>query len=288
MRAWVRNGSLRLVDKPVPALRRPLDVRVRVILAGLCRTDLAVARGELSVKEPIVLGHELAGRVDEASSRTGFRPGDPVAVDPRLSSTDGAGLLGVDEDGGFAEYVIISSDRLLRIPDGMTWPRAAYLEPLAACLSVLRADLLPHHRIYLSGGGRIAELTRRALRDRGFERFVEDFADVSIETGGTRASLAKACAATRPGGLVILKSRPPQPVLIDLAFAVARELRFQAVGYGSFEEALTLLRSGAPFVDDLLGAIHPLEDFTQLLTADEQKKVFLSPYPEEARRCVGS
>src|SRR5204863_1777314 len=65
MRAVVRRGSAVALERlPVPELVGPDDVRVRVAVAGLCRTDLLVAAGKLPSADPVVLGHEFAGTID--------------------------------------------------------------------------------------------------------------------------------------------------------------------------------------------------------------------------------
>src|SRR5579871_1690920 len=69
MKALVREGgqvSVQLMPKP-----RLLDARsvlIRVTLAGLCRTDLYAAEGRMKVCDPLVLGHEFCGIIDEVGS----------------------------------------------------------------------------------------------------------------------------------------------------------------------------------------------------------------------------
>src|SRR5262245_28923258 len=85
MTALVRHGSwvgLRQLPRPRPG---DGEVLVRVVVAGICRTDLHVAAGLLPAADPVVLGHEFAGVVEAAGSRVeGLRRGDRVAVMPVL------------------------------------------------------------------------------------------------------------------------------------------------------------------------------------------------------------
>lgn len=250
-------------------------MRVRVVLSGVCRTDVAIARGQLACVEPRVLGHETAGLVEAIGPAVrGLRVGDRVACLPRV---DGA-RLGVERDGGFAEALVVPERGLVRIPPELDWRRAAFVEPVAACLAVGRAPLSGKVRVV--GAGRIAELTRRVVRALGHDEAAgaDGVADVVVETGGTDASLAEALSHVRDGGTVVLKSRPAAPLRLDVADAVTRELRLVGVGWASFEDAFDLLARGLP-VADLLGEVLPLEAFDALLGADEATKRFLAPEP---------
>jgi len=281
MRAWWRDGELRFGRRPRPELAAADDVCVRVVIAGVCRTDVAVAEGRLACAEPCVLGHEIAGVVEAVGpSVRALAVGDRVACLPRVD----AARLGVDRDGGFAELLVVPERALAKVPADLAWRRAAFVEPTAACLAVKHAPL--EGRVCVLGEGRIAALTRRVVEALGHERvdLHEDerrAVDVAIETRGTAESLAQAMACVRDGGLVVLKSRPVAPIAFDVADAVSRGLRFHAVGWAAFDEAFALL-STLP-VDDLLGDVRPLEAFGELLAAREDTKVFVAPDVAVAR-----
>lgn len=82
MRALIREGgTLAVAEIPVPEIRRPGDVVIRVLVAGICRTDLHVAQGRIPSANPITLGHELCGVIADASSAR-VAVGDLVTVDP--------------------------------------------------------------------------------------------------------------------------------------------------------------------------------------------------------------
>lgn len=279
MRAWWREGRLQFGFRPEPQLTRDDEVRVGVRLVGICRTDIAAARGRLSCLEPCILGHEVAGVVMAvgASVRT-VAVGDRVAVRPFV---DGA-RLGIDRDGGFADALVVSERALALVPACLDWRHAAFVEPVAACLAVRHAPLDGTVRVI--GQGRIADLTRRVLVAIGANLSDEAWVDVAIETGATAESLAEAMAAVHDGGLVVLKGRPAAPIAFDVALAVQRQLRFQAVGWATLEEAFELLMKLD--VSDLLGEVHPIEAFGDLLDADETVKRFLAPDPAAVIPCA--
>lgn len=286
-----------LTSRRVPA-PGPGEARVRVLLAGICRTDLHAADGLLGVIEGRVLGHELVGEIESAAEGCPFRPGTRVTATPLLPCGVCEGceagrpclrphMLGVDRDGAFAERVLLPWRALHEVPAPLSARRAAYTEPMAASLAVLKAPIDPSQRGLLLGKNRIAELTRRVLEARGFRRLTQlaqgeevprDAFDFAIETAATAETLDALLRAVRPGGCVVLKSRPPAPVPLDVALAVRRDLRLCAVGYGSFAEALRLL--GELPVDDLLGEVFPLERFAEAFAkarGSESAKLFLAP-----------
>ena len=281
-----------------PHLRRG-EVRLKVLAAGLCRTDLLAGEGLLGVAEGRILGHEIAGEVIEAPG-TSLRPGTRVAINPilpctacRMCAVDPARCLhprtlGLDVDGGFADQLVVPAHAVLPVPQDMNPTYAAFVEPVAASMAVLKAGLRRGTRGLVFGHGRIADLTHRVLRAHGFEGVVRsssleleaggyDFAVETVPSGRVLAALLKALA---PGGTLVLKSRPSEPVPIDLGLAVQKELTLRAVRHGDFPAAIALLHSGRLQVDDLFGPRFPLADAEAAIArarASEDSKIFLVP-----------
>lgn len=269
MKALIREaGGVRLVDVPAPELRGD-DVIVEVICAGICRTDLAVARGTIASADPITLGHELCGRVI-----AGPGVGDLVTADPRISD----GFLGIDLHGAFAERVRLPAASVWKLPAGIDPRVGAYVEPLAAALAV-PAIYQPGHWV-IAGSSRFSKLVGVALEadpipTRSFEidALRPNAFDVGVETSGTADEIAALVDAIRPGGMLIVRSRNGRlpPLEID------KRIRTCVVDYGSFELAVELIGSLA--IDELLGDSYPLarfEDAFAAATASEARKVFLT------------
>ena len=317
MQAIVRDGSGVTLRETARPTRRSDDVVVRVAACGICRTDLRVARGLIGGRSPLILGHEIAGVVEDVGAAARVRPGARVAVMPAIScgrcadcarATSGSGpwavcpehrMLGVDLDGGFAEYVVVPDRSVYPIPDTMAFRTAAFAEPVAAAMAVLRAGLREGDRGLVIGGGRIAALTRRVLQAAGFtfleggnsdETAGEPAAvagqDFAIETAGTADGLAAAVAAVRRGGTVVVKSRPAAPIAFDVVAALRKEITVRVVAWAPLAAALDLLASGRLPIDDLLGEIFPLAGFEaafRAAEAAEARKLFLAPVPEAVR-----
>jgi L-iditol 2-dehydrogenase len=278
MRALVRRGTVELASRELP---RPAEgeVLVAVKSAGICRTDVYVADGALAVEEPRVLGHEAAGVVASAHER--FAVGTRVAINPVLARDR---MLGVDLDGTFAEYACVPASAVHRVPEALSWQAAAMAEPVAAALGVLRAPIDRRGRGAVFGAGRIADLLVRVLETAGFEpqrwEHVEEAPrDLDWVVEARASSLDAMIRALRPGGTLVLKSRPPSPVALDVALAVRREITIAARGWGSFDEAVEWLATGRVRVDDLVGEIFPLERFEdafEAARAGERRKVFFT------------
>ena len=88
MKAWIlekqasiEERPLKLVEVPTPHARDD-EVRLRVLVCGVCRTDIHIAEGDLPLrKSPIILGHEIVGVVDEVGEKVErFRIGDRAGV----------------------------------------------------------------------------------------------------------------------------------------------------------------------------------------------------------------
>lgn len=308
MRAVVKQGrSVRVCRVPVPE-PGPGEVLIRVEVAGVCRTDVFVARGKLACADPVILGHEFAGVVAAGGPGDhGFAPGDQVVVMPAIPC--GACLrcaggmpeccphhqfLGVGRHGAFAEYIAVPAQVVHHLPQALSFREGAYAEPVCASLAVLKASIQPGERGLIYGDNRIAELTKRVLSTAGFPAVEKhrmdssvlletDAYDFVIETQPIARAFDEMIRVLRPGGRLILKSRPPAPVAIDLAAALRKEVVFEAVSYVPFSESLEFLTRHD--LADLLGEPRPLDDFADVFAIDdvgENLKSFLSPCPGDA------
>ena len=281
------------------------SVVISVALAGLCRTDVFVAEGRIPCRSPdLVLGHEFAGTVETASPKSGFTAGTRVTVMPilpcgtchlcqngRQISCQHTTMLGIDHHGAFSEFIRVPASSVYRIPDQLSFRHAAYSEPVAAALSVMKSGILPHEKGVIYGDNRFGQLIHRILIAHGFEN-VEIFNpatatsvpdslyDFAVETLATTDTMRDLFRMIRVGGRIVLKSRKHEPVGIVLAEAVRREITLSAVNYGPFADAIDLMATGRIVVDDLLGDEYALEDFGSVFERSkthEERKVFFNP-----------
>ncbi|HET7517297.1 MAG TPA: zinc-dependent alcohol dehydrogenase family protein [Actinomycetes bacterium] len=193
MRAWtvdhpgpIAGGPLQLVWRPIPE-PGPHQVRVRVLVCGVCRTDLHLAEGDLAPKRPgVTPGHEVVGRVDRLGPETSrFGIGDRIGV-AWLGSTDmicrfclrGAENLcldprftGWDRDGGYADYLLVDERYAYALPEVFSAEQAAPL----LCAGIigyraLRQAAVPHGgRLGIFGFGGSAHLVAQVALAEGTE-----------------------------------------------------------------------------------------------------------------------
>ncbi|MDG9709472.1 L-idonate 5-dehydrogenase [Streptomyces sp. DH10] len=192
MRAVVAHGAgdLRLEERPIP-VPGPGEVAVDIRYGGICGSDLHYWRhgavGEFRLREPLVLGHEIVGRVREAGPGTQAPPpGTPVAVHPlascgrcrqclsgRHNTCLDTGYLGSAArnphvQGGFADVLVVPAERVLPLPEGLDLRLAAVAEPAAVAWHAVRqAGEVRGKRVLVTGAGPIGCLVVAALRAAG-------------------------------------------------------------------------------------------------------------------------
>jgi D-arabinose 1-dehydrogenase-like Zn-dependent alcohol dehydrogenase len=119
--------AIRQVPVPEP---EPGWVRIKVKSCGVCLTDLHMLAGELRGPHrqtgELTLGHEIAGEIDTLGAEVeGWEPGDRVAVS-LLHYVGGVEYtVGVDFDGGWADYLVAPASTLVRIPDSLSFEVAS-------------------------------------------------------------------------------------------------------------------------------------------------------------------
>jgi threonine dehydrogenase-like Zn-dependent dehydrogenase len=206
MRAVVCSGhelSVQEVPDPVPARGQLV---LEVLRCGICGSDLhardhaddlADVMDELSydgfmrAATPVVLGHEICGRVVESRWR-GFSPGDVVVSFPLVRAGGTVRLTGLDPaaPGGYAERVLVEGAMSLAVPDGLAPDVAVLTEPLAVALHAVRRGEVGRRDVaVVLGCGPVGLAVVALLKARGVRTVV-----ASDPSPGRRA-LASACGA---------------------------------------------------------------------------------------------
>ncbi len=244
MRAVVydRPGEFEVREVPVP-VPGPGEVVLRVLVAGVCGTDLHLHVGEFGPTYPLTPGHEVAGEIAELGvDVTSLTVGDRVTMDNTracghcvecrrgrpVSCLFGLAQ-GVNAPGGFAEYIVVDANRCFLTND--MDPEVAVLAEPAACvvrgMDVL--DLQPGSRVLLFGAGPTGLLLTQLLVQSGA-------ADLTVAAPSKhKLELARSGGADRT-------------VLID-----------RARPEGSIAELRDLAGDGFDVVVDATGAVSVLE-----------------------------
>jgi L-gulonate 5-dehydrogenase len=173
-------GKLEFTDIADPVISDD-QVLVKVTYAGICGSDQHVFKGDFHPRSklPLIQGHELCGKIASVGAIVdGYAAGDRVVVDPiiycgecpacRLKHYPACrtlSLLGIDRNGGFAQYVTASPSMLYKIPEKISDEHAALVEVLAigfhACS---RARVKQGDSIAIYGAGKVGQCILQAAR----------------------------------------------------------------------------------------------------------------------------
>jgi L-idonate 5-dehydrogenase len=199
-------GDLRIDDRPDPR-PGPGEVLIAMEWGGICGSDLSYwkhgASGTAVLQHPLVLGHEVAGRITELGAGvSGYEIGQPVTVHPAELVGDcrlpariagrtnlhpqvryfGSAAFDPHTDGGFAQLRPVPAHQVRALPDGVSTEHGALAEPLAVALhAVNRAGDLRGREVLVNGAGPIGALVVAAAKHRGADHVVAaDLADSAL------------------------------------------------------------------------------------------------------------
>lgn len=209
MKAAVFKGAgkplqVQTIPDPTPGDRQLI---VEVAYCGICGTDLHSTReGPAMLPCDSVLGHEFVGEVAELGRglQSSWERGDRVCALPFIScgaceaclagrpfECQGIGCIGIDQPGGFAQYVATSECNTLKLPDQLAMHDAALIEPLAVGLHAVRVGgVKAGQRVLITGAGPIG------LAVALWARFMGARDVVVSEPAAERRNLALAMGAT--------------------------------------------------------------------------------------------
>jgi threonine dehydrogenase-like Zn-dependent dehydrogenase len=288
----LEDDKLKLVDTAIP--RRDGEALVRTTMAGICNTDVEIARGYADFRG--TLGHEFVGVVEESSDRSqiGRRVVGEINVgcgqcdlcrgnDPRhCPNRTALGIRG--RDGAFAEYLSLPPRNLLIVPNNVSDRQAVFTEPLAAALEILdQVEIRASHRVAVVGDGKLGQLISRVIARTGCDLTLigkhnsklelaaragvktaklgatkEASFDFVIEASGSPGGLALALDLIRPRGAIILKSTFRGAAPLDTSRIVVNEISVIGSRCGRFENALQLLESGGVDLEPLISREYQL------------------------------
>jgi L-iditol 2-dehydrogenase len=304
------RSKFSFTETPAPRLGAE-DVLVAVRACGICGSDVHGMDGSTGRRRPpIIMGHEASGTIAQVGSEVAdWKPGDRVTFDStvycgqcgycregRINLCDHRRVLGVSceeyrRDGAFAEYVAVPQRTLYRLPAGLSFEQAAFVEPLSIAVhAARRCGFKREQSAVVIGAGMIGLLQIQVLRALGAERIIAvDLADEKLQLaaklGATETVNARDCrsefnvdhafeavglAATvdlamrsvRKGGSVTLVGNLAAKIEWPLQWAVTRELTIygSCASAGEYPECLEFMASGAVDVRPLISGVVPLAE----------------------------
>ncbi|NLJ24541.1 MAG: zinc-dependent alcohol dehydrogenase family protein [Firmicutes bacterium] len=301
--------DLRLVHEDIPE-PGPGEVLIKVKAAGICGTDAHIIKGESASTPPVIIGHEYAGEVVELGEKvTTLSLGDRISVDPNIfcqtcyyCHTGKEHLclhltaLGVDLDGGFAEYALVPEVQAHLLPPNMDFTAGAFIEPVACCIRGLeQANIRPGDEVAILGGGPIGLILLQlavaaggrvtlsepvqqkwalakelgALRTVLPEEIQLDAFDVVIEAAGVRATVEQSIKVARRGASIVWFGVSPQGLqaAIEPHEVFRKELRISGsfINPHTHARAVKLVGTGVVRVEPLISHRFPLKDIEEAL-----------------------
>ena len=152
---WYGHRDLRVMDTPEPVVK-PGHVKVKVAWAGICGTDRHEYNGPVFIPvtkpnhltgkvAPLILGHEFSGKIVEVGEGVAdWKVGDRITASGnlvcgecewcksgRVNLCERLAFNGIGEDGCFAEYIVVPTYQLFKVPDNVSLEKAVLAEPLA-------------------------------------------------------------------------------------------------------------------------------------------------------------
>lgn len=260
-------SRLEFVDFPDPQ-PAPGEVVLRIRACGICGSDIHGWDGSSGRRRPpLVMGHEAAGEIAALGAGVAdWRVGERVTFDStiscgacaycregRVNLCEHRRVVGVApaeyrQHGAFAEFLALPARGLVRLPDGLDFPHAAMVEPVAIAVhAVRRTTVRPGDTAVVIGAGLIGLFVVQALRWAGAQTIV------AVDLVESRLALARELGATHT-----LRSDTT-----EVAAEVARltggrgaDLAFEVVGVTpTLNLALAVLRRGGTAV--LVGNLAP-------------------------------
>lgn len=294
---------LAIEEVPRPLLEAN-ELLVRVEACGVCHSDLHVADGDWPqfrpiTKMPLILGHEIAGRVVEIGGPVGeLKIGDSVGL-PWIYWTCGEcefcregnenlctkqKITGVTVDGGFAEFVKAPANHVVKIPDGLSAVEAAPL--FCAGVTVFRAlkqaRILPGQRMAIFGIGGLGHLAVQIGREMGAEITAVDTADEKLQLAESLGAVKGFNAKSRnvvkelrvAGGVHVALVTSAAKAAYDAAFACLRPTgMLLAVGLPSEDICFPPIMMAAKEVRIQASAVGTRQDLREVLAMASKGKI---------------
>jgi threonine dehydrogenase-like Zn-dependent dehydrogenase len=302
MRALVLDPGPALHDNHPDPLPSKGESLIRVRMAGICGTDLELARGYMAYRG--IPGHEFVGEVvnggasaligkrivGEINSACGHCDFCLADLGRHCPNRTVLGILG--RDGAFAEYLTLPERNLVELPDSVPDELGVFVEPLAAAYEIFeQVHLDRNDKMLILGDGRLGAIVGLVLWAEGYdpiigghhaekldllaalsvkaelEQHLQPGFDTVVDCTGHPDGLRRAMELVRPRGRIILKSTAAVSANLNLAPIVINEITIIGSRCGRFAPAVEALESGKVDPRPLISAMYPLADALTALEA---------------------
>lgn len=265
-------GNLEYTQKPIPTIG-PREILVKVKAAAICGTDVHIKHwndwAERRMSPPVVIGHEFSGEVVAIGSEVrSVKVGDRVSSESHIACNTcelckaghrhvcpSTSIIGVHQDGAFAEYIAIPEEIAFVCPDdSMSWEELALMEPFGVVVHGMMEYPLMARTVAIIGAGPLGSMAVLLAKKAGAAKIIilepnqergrfalslgadvlidptaeDPVAAVKALTGGQGVDQAVDCSGSvvglesasrylRPEGKLVCVAIPSKPFTFDLA-----------------------------------------------------------------------
>ncbi|MWV45872.1 alcohol dehydrogenase catalytic domain-containing protein [Paenibacillus sp. HJL G12] len=305
---WHGTKDVRIEQVDVREVQ-PGEVKVKVEWAGICGSDLHAYHHGMGVQvggphpltgeqAPLTLGHEFAGTIAELGEGVSqYQVGDRVAIEPLIycgeckycreghyNLCEKFGFIGLNANGGFAEYVVVKKHMLHKLPDQVTLEEGALIEPTAVAFQAVRSSKIKvGDNVAVFGAGPIGLLTILCAKAAGAAQIIAvdisperlekakevgatavinaaeadtvkeimaltgDGVAISYEAAGAQPTFTNAVMALKKGGECMVIAAFAKPAQLDMTSLLVKEINVTAsLAYRHvFPEVISLVEQGA-------------------------------------------
>jgi threonine dehydrogenase-like Zn-dependent dehydrogenase len=268
----LENGRVEVRKRPAPRAAKGF-VKIRMLVAGICSTDLELQRGYYGFSG--TPGHEFVGEladgtrvVGEINLACGHCDWCARGLSRHCPHRTVLGI--VKHPGAFREFLTLPTANLHRVPKSISTEHAAFIEPVAAACEILdQIKIAKGTRVAVLGDGKLGLLIAQVLQAHGAsvllvgrhrekmrlvewsgvtseilgDKIPERAFPIAVDATGSQEGLRTAIAMCEPRGTVVMKSTVHGLVPIDTAPAIVNEITLVGSRCGRFEPALRLLAS---------------------------------------------
>jgi len=249
MRAMILNkpGVLERskIDRPIT---QEGNVLVHVNSSGICGTDLKIYSGAIPVAYPRIMGHELIGEIAETNDPK-VAVGTRVIIDPVIACGScyqcqagqtnlcpTGGLMGREQDGGFADFVPVPANNVYALPDSIKNKEASLLQVLTTCVHAQKlSPIIPGNSVVVIGLGVTGQLHMQLAKESG----------ASPVIGITRSAKKRKLAEDLGADATFEPREGLKSQILDLTEGRGADLVIESVGkIVTLSQAIDLVRIG--------------------------------------------
>lgn len=196
-------GAIEIREVPELRSAEKREVKLRIQRIGVCGSDIHVYHGKHPFTPyPVVQGHEYSGEVVEVGPDvTEVKPGDKATARPQqvcgkcppclrgdYNICNELKVEGFQAPGTAQDYFIVPADRIIKLPDSLSFEQGALVEPAAVgAHSTARAGDIKGKNVLVTGAGPIGNIVAQFAKARGAGKvLITDISDFRLEK-------AKAC-----------------------------------------------------------------------------------------------